>query len=293
MLVRSARRLPPSLVLLLAFLAFLGWELNQGMRHEERPLPSSPPPPPPPAPVEPEQKPHGEEKKPPRLALVTFVTEQRSYLYLSLRNKDHYSRRHGYDLVIDYEQHSETGNPVYWKFDMIERLVKSAKYDWIWWLDFDTLITNTNVNVANIIDDELQNVEHADNVDYIFTNDCNGLNLGSFLVRAHDRSLEFIRRALDLRHTDEGKDYSEQDALVRVMKEEPYSKRFIVAPQSKLNAFPDEIKCYEDEHGQWEPGKFILHFAGAWAHVEGDDPTGQLMDKYKHEIMWGKWEDIY
>lgn len=88
MLVRSARRLPPSLVLLLAFLAFLGWELNQGMRHEERPLPSSPPPPPPPAPVEPEQKPHGEEKKPPRLALVTFVTEQRSYLYLSLRNKD-------------------------------------------------------------------------------------------------------------------------------------------------------------------------------------------------------------
>ena len=91
MLVRSARRLPLSFVLLLAFLAFLGWELNQGIRHEEHPLPPSPPPPPPPpppAPIEPEQKPHVEEKKPLRLALVTFVTEQRSYLYLSLRNKD-------------------------------------------------------------------------------------------------------------------------------------------------------------------------------------------------------------
>lgn len=87
MLIRSARRLPPSLVLMLVFLAFLGWELSQGMRHEEHPLPASPPPPAP-ALVEPEQRPHVEEKKPPRLALVTFVTEQRSYLYLSLRNKD-------------------------------------------------------------------------------------------------------------------------------------------------------------------------------------------------------------
>ena len=87
MLVRSARRLPPSLIFLLAFLAFLGWELNHGTRHEERPPPPSAPPPAP-APVEPEQKPHAEEQKPPRLALITFVTEQRSYLHLSLKNKD-------------------------------------------------------------------------------------------------------------------------------------------------------------------------------------------------------------
>ena len=176
---------------------------------------------------------------------------------------------------------------------MIERLIESAKYDWIWWLDFDTLITNTDISVHDIIHDELQSADHADQIDYIFTNDCNGLNLGSFAVRAHERSLEFLHRALDLHKTDEGHNYSEQDALVRVMKEEPYSDRFIHAPQSKLNAFPEEIKCYEDNSGQWEPGKFILHFAGAWAHVKGEDPTGQLMKKYKDDVIWGKSEDFY
>jgi mannan polymerase II complex MNN10 subunit len=85
MLVRSARKIPPSLVLLLAFLVFLGWQLSQGPSHEEAP---PPPPPPAPAPVEAEPKAHEEEKKPLRVAVVTFVTDQRSYLHLSLKNKD-------------------------------------------------------------------------------------------------------------------------------------------------------------------------------------------------------------
>lgn len=85
MLIRSVRGVPPSFVLLLAFLVFLGWQLSQGTSHDEQP---PPPPPPAPAPVEPEQKPHEEEQKPPRLAVITFVTEQRSYLHLSLKNKD-------------------------------------------------------------------------------------------------------------------------------------------------------------------------------------------------------------
>ncbi|KAL6159654.1 hypothetical protein ACJBU6_02085 [Exserohilum turcicum] len=195
MLIRSAKKIPLSIAFLLAFLVFLGWRLSQATSYREQ-LPSSPPPPS--APVEPEQKPHVEERKPLRVAIMTFVTEQRSYLHLSLKNKDHYARRHGYDFITDYEQHSATGNPVFWKFDMLERLVKKDTYDWIWWLDFDTLITNTDINIQDIIYDELQNAENADEVDYIFTHDCNGLNLGSFVTRAHERSLEFTHRALDL-----------------------------------------------------------------------------------------------
>ncbi|KAL1794630.1 hypothetical protein ACET3X_006446 [Alternaria dauci] len=285
MLLRSARRIPPSLVLLLVFLVFLGWQLSQGPSHEE-----------PPPPVEAEQKPHEEEKKPLRIAVVTFVTDQRSYLHLSLKNKDHYSRRHGYDFITDFEAHSPRG-PVYWKFDMVERLVKTAKYDWIWWLDFDTLITDTGVRVADIITDELDKSENPNEVDYILTHDCNGLNLGSFAVRGHDRSLEFLRRALELRDEAEkspdNKHYSEQDAMVELLKEEPYLSRHIVAPQSKLNAFPRDIPCFENEEGEWKPGKFLLHFAGAWAHVKGEDPTGQLMKKYEGNIIWGDWKEFY
>jgi mannan polymerase II complex MNN10 subunit len=95
MLIRSLRGVPPSLVLLLFFLAFLGWQLSQGPKHEEQP-PLLPPPPPPPAPVE--EKPNAPaEVKPPRIAVMTFVTDQRSYLHLSLKNHD---RRHVRNSLI-------------------------------------------------------------------------------------------------------------------------------------------------------------------------------------------------
>jgi len=74
MLIRSARQIPPSLLVLLVFLVFLGWQLSQGPSHEE-----PPPPPPPPA---------KGDNRPSRIAVVTFVTDQRSYLHLSLKNKD-------------------------------------------------------------------------------------------------------------------------------------------------------------------------------------------------------------
>ncbi|KAH7399353.1 galactosyl transferase GMA12/MNN10 family-domain-containing protein [Pyrenochaeta sp. MPI-SDFR-AT-0127] len=280
MLIRSLRRVPPSLLLLLVFLVFFGWQLSQGPSHE-----APPPPPAPPAEVE---------KKVPKIALMTFVTEQRSYLYLSLKNKDHYARRHGYDFHMEYESHTDRA-VIFWKFDMAEKLIKSGKYDWIWWLDFDTLITNTEIKVIDIIEEELKNVTNPDAIDYLFTHDCNGFNAGSFLVRGHERSLKFIHDSWAIHDEAKKKDInmSEQDSTVKLMKDDKASAdRVHVVPQWKLNAFPKEIACFDESRQPWERGTFILHFAGAWAHVKGDDPTGQLMKKYEGDIIWGDWREF-
>jgi hypothetical protein len=69
MLMRSLK-VPPSVLLILGFLLFLGLHFSQV------PLPPQPVRPPPP------------EKKTPRIALVTFVTEERSYLHLALKSKN-------------------------------------------------------------------------------------------------------------------------------------------------------------------------------------------------------------
>jgi mannan polymerase II complex MNN10 subunit len=37
------------------------------------------------------------------------------------------------------------------KLEMIERAIASEKYDWIWWIDFDTLITNMAIRLEDII----------------------------------------------------------------------------------------------------------------------------------------------
>jgi hypothetical protein len=77
MLLRSFK-VPPTLLLGILFLAFFGWQLSQGTKHEESPVGSEAIP-----------QPEGERRPAaPRIALMTFVTEQRSYLYQSLRNKD-------------------------------------------------------------------------------------------------------------------------------------------------------------------------------------------------------------
>lgn len=279
MLIRSLRRVPPSLLLLLVFLAFFGWQLSQGPNHEFLPTPA------PPAPVD---------KRSPRIAIVTFITSPKSYVYLSLKNKDHYVRRHGYDLIVDYEAHTER-SVVYWKFDMIEKIIKSGKYDWIWWLDFDTLFTNTDVKIEDIIEEELRNVTNPEEIDMLVTHDCNGFNGGSFILRGHDRAFNFMRDAwkMDDDWKAKGESINEQDALKHLFDEERNKDKVRVVSQWKMNAFPEEIQCYDEEKRAWEDKMFVIHFAGAWAHVKGEDPTGYLMKKYEEYIKWGDWKEFY
>lgn len=80
MLIRT-HKLPPAFLVLLVFLAFFGWQLSQGPSHEEASVSMSPMPAEAPAEVP-------AERKMPRVALMTFVTEERSYHHLSLKNKD-------------------------------------------------------------------------------------------------------------------------------------------------------------------------------------------------------------
>jgi mannan polymerase II complex MNN10 subunit len=60
----------------------------------------------------------------------------------------------------------------------------------------------------------------------------------------------------------------------------------MMIPQWKSNAFPEEIRCWDRHQRGWEPGLLLIHFAGAWAHVKEPDPTGYLMRKYEHYIIW-------
>ena len=57
------------------------------------------------------------------------------------------------------------------KFDMIERLIQKGGYDWIWWIDFDTLITNTSTPLTSIIDTHLAKSAVPSSIDYLITHD--------------------------------------------------------------------------------------------------------------------------
>jgi mannan polymerase II complex MNN10 subunit len=65
----------------------------------------------------------------------------------------------------------------------------------------------------------------------------------------------------------------------------PLTQHAMRIPQWTINAFPEEIGCYDTHKMKWAKGMFVVHFAGAWAHVIGEDPTGHLMRKYEPEIL--------
>jgi mannan polymerase II complex MNN10 subunit len=81
-----------------------------------------------------------------------------------------YAKRHGYDLIVDYESQSSRGT-TWLKFDMIERVINAQTHDWIWWMDFDTLITNTTIPLVDVIAESLANTTKPADVDFLVNND--------------------------------------------------------------------------------------------------------------------------
>jgi mannan polymerase II complex MNN10 subunit len=53
----------------------------------------------------------------------------------------------------------------------MERLIKAEKWDWLWWVDFDTLITNTDIKVLDVIEETLRNVTNPEDIDVLTTHD--------------------------------------------------------------------------------------------------------------------------
>ncbi|CCG83139.1 Putative uncharacterized protein [Taphrina deformans PYCC 5710] len=246
-----------------------------------------------------------------RFAIATFTTQERTYTHLVLKNKLHYAQRHNYDFILDTEVSKETRdrNICYHKLVMFDRLINSNQYDWIWWIDFDTLITNTTISLESIVEETLADVARPEEVDFILNHDCNQLNAGSMFVRSRPSTAQFLTDVNTYGY--EHPDISEQDAVRDVIKSkdavQPLLSRksenqqaptdaeqagahaikpVVIVPQWKINAFPEEIKCYDSDHRPWEHGMFLAHFAGAWAYIKDEDPYGQLMRKYGASVIW-------
>jgi mannan polymerase II complex MNN10 subunit len=106
------------------------------------------------------------------------------------------------------------------------------------------------------------------------------------LVRSRPSALEFLNRVRT--YGDAHTDLCEQDCIKDVININAHGEanQALWIPQWKINAFPEEIKCWDKSGKAWERGMFVVHFAGAWAHITEEDPRGFLMRKYERQIIW-------
>lgn len=59
---------------------------------------------------------------------------------------------------MDYDTDSDLPDVMWHKFRMMKRIIDQGQHDWIWWIDFDTLITNGNITLQDIIQEALADV---------------------------------------------------------------------------------------------------------------------------------------
>jgi len=209
------------------------------------------------------------EPRGPRFCVLTMHSE--SYAQMAAvtiyQNKREYCDRWGYDLNIETEvdKRYSTGTIHAGGFSW-DRLrvaldkIRSGRYDWIYCVGCDTLITNMRLPLTSFIDDS---------VHFIIANDCNEWNADSFLIRCSEPAIQFIEHVLSLFDKYRMHHWVEQQAMIEARESHPGI--FKVLPQRSLDSYNYDLypvrggrdgKDCAGNDGQWQPGDFLIHWAG-------------------------------
>ncbi|CAM9115278.1 unnamed protein product, partial [Heterosigma akashiwo] len=129
---------------------------------------------------------------------------------LSVQNKQSYALKHGYDIFMMDPKAIIRSRPAAWsKLKGIAALLPS--YDYVWYVDLDTVITNSSIALewyiheANAITGTAGSVDSSTTPvvpDVIMTNDWHGPNTGVFFMRNSAWSLRFLDTWFDLKQFD-------------------------------------------------------------------------------------------
>src|SRR5512135_2063638 len=185
-------------------------------------------------------------------------------LQLTLPNKVEYCRRHGYSLHV--EEWTESLFPGFERLPVLIHLLKCGRYDWIFWLGSDCLITNLDRRLELLVDRDYGIIAATD-----FTQ----LQLDSFLIQKGRRGLEVMERVWAHRDHPLGQ-YYEQSTLDTLMNTPEFKGTVKLVPQRMMNSY--QHKWYGDfalsnrliadgkdiqgNSGRWQPGDFVFHIPG-------------------------------
>jgi hypothetical protein len=117
-----------------------------------------------------------------RFAVLTLCDANAGYICAaSAANKRRYCDLHGYDLIVSRTAADPT-RPAAWS-KILEMRKHLPRYDWVLFIDVDTLIMNPTVRLEEIADNTVDQVIGADH---------NGVNSGVWLVRNAPWSFFFL-----------------------------------------------------------------------------------------------------
>jgi hypothetical protein len=205
----------------------------------------------------------GHDLSKPILCMVCIGEDYAKTVEAGTQTKSDYCQAHGYNMaVLDEMPYRYDRAPAWLKIPLIFRLMQLG-YSRIFYLDADSVITNSKVSLEDFFGRLEQASRHL-----MLSEDLYTLNTGSFLMRKTWQSLTLLDLIYE---TDAEVDHGfwEQQALIHLVEENPVVRSLLyLEPDSRqFNAMPFDgpvsSKWPSDylKHA-WQPGDFVCHFAG-------------------------------
>jgi hypothetical protein len=217
----------------------------------------------------------------PKIALVTLFDKEYSNLAeYSESNFKNYCDKHNIDFIC-YDDVIDKTRPPHWsKIDAV--LMNIEKYDWVWWLDIDSLIMDNEFDVRDILDE---------NYDMIFTHsedypikgqsyviDGSYVSNGSAFYKNSSLAIQFLKDCKELKRPElqEAKEKidvfdREQRAMRLLLKaDEKYSSKTKLIHERVCNSYwytndYDVLSSYpswNEKDNIYKDGDFVIQFAG-------------------------------
>lgn len=186
---------------------------------------------------------------PSKICIATLADDgMKDLRELTFPNKKEYAEKHGYGFVGEsqiFHEKDRQDRPAAWsKLPLILKLM--SDYEWIFWSDADSVITNPYIKLESLIDN---------NYEFIVTNDQNGMNTGEFIIKSTEETWRFLRDSWE-RTQFINNGCWEQSAMGQLLNENPNRIRTKILPQKTMNSYPyiwtkDDFICHAPRDDRW------------------------------------------
>ena len=169
--------------------------------------------------------------------------------YCTKYGYDYALKRQPYTLVNSYFQEGDQ-IPLQWnKIFMMIELIESKRYDYIVWMDADTMICNHDISLRDLM------IKHMDNKCFMLSRDISEhINTGVMFVKSCDYSLNVLKLILstpELRY----RNCEDQDVFNRI-----YERNLLKLKDNSVIFGQDQQQLFNACVGYYFYGVFLVHF---------------------------------
>jgi len=109
------------------------------------------------------------------------------YAQYTCKNVENYCKCHQYDFITRNNSLDKSRHPAWSKIKLLQKNIQ--KYDWLMWIDADAIITNYNIKIEDLIDEDYEMIISKEDGDKKYFNT---INSGVFLVKNTNWIINFL-----------------------------------------------------------------------------------------------------